>query len=121
MRRALQRLLGSHGHEVTLFASGRELLASQPCQRFDCILLDLHMPELNGFEVLQTLAARQDHPPVIVVTGHNLPGSAQYSAKLGACGFLIKPVEEARLLDAIVRCTAERPPDGGRSLHGAGE
>ena len=48
MRRALRRLLGSHGYEVELFADGNALLAAQAEHQFDCILLDLHMPGLSG-------------------------------------------------------------------------
>lgn len=121
MRRALRRLLGSHGHEVALFADGRELLAAQSARRFDCILLDLHMPGLNGFDVLETLSHEAQHPPVIVITGQDQPGNAERTAELGACAYLLKPVEEAPLLDAIGQCTGgtlnqgaiASPPESG--------
>jgi CheY-like chemotaxis protein len=106
MRRSLQRLLGCHGHDVALFADGAELLSAQASARFDCILLDLHMPGLNGFDVLKALTCRSPRPPVIVLTGLDLPGNAKRTAELGACAYLVKPVEEAPLMEAIRHCIA---------------
>ena len=101
MRRALRRLLGSHGFEVTLFEDGPALVAAQAESRFDCILLDLHMPGMNGLEVLERLAASGLHPPVIVITGRDQPGNLQRTADLGACACLLKPLDETLLLGAI--------------------
>jgi CheY-like chemotaxis protein len=110
MRRALQRLLDSHGHGVELFAHAEELLKALSPGRFDCIFLDLHMPGMNGFDVLRALAGRPARPPVIVLTGMDQPGNAERTAALGACAYLLKPVEEARLIEVIRRCTGQTVP-----------
>lgn len=106
VRRALRRLLGTHGHHVTLFEDGFSLLAASSSSQFDCILLDLHMPGLSGFDVLSSLAASGPHPPVLVITGKDQPGLAQRSASLGAAAYLLKPLDESPLLAAIANCTA---------------
>ncbi len=101
MRTALRRLLQLHGYRVALFESGAELLATYPTASFACILLDLHMPEVNGFTVLEKLAGSAAPPPVIVVTGHDQPGIAEHVRRLGARAHLTKPVDEGTLLHAI--------------------
>jgi len=103
MRQALGRLLRTHGYPVALFEDGVSLLAAQARQAFGCVLLDLHMPGMNGFSVLQALGARPGHPPVIVITGQDKPGNEARVTALGASAYLTKPVDEASLLDAVVR------------------
>jgi DNA-binding response OmpR family regulator len=95
MRKALHRLLTTHGFRVEKFL---EALESHPP---DCLLLDLQMPEMNGFEVLQEIGNRRDPTPVIVITAHAEPETEQRVRALGASAFLTKPVDEARLLESI--------------------
>jgi DNA-binding response OmpR family regulator len=97
--KALGRLLKSHGFEVVTFTIGEEFLAACVSRLPDCLLLDLHMPDLNGFEVLARLAAR--HVPVLVITGHDQPGNAERVRALGAADYFLKPVNERQLLAAI--------------------
>jgi FixJ family two-component response regulator len=68
-----------------------------------CLVLDLHMPELDGFEVLRTIATRRLFLPVIAITGHDIPGTAERVLKLGAAAYLLKPMDETLLVDAIRR------------------
>jgi DNA-binding response OmpR family regulator len=72
----------------------------------DCLLLDLHMPSPNGFEVLERLATRP--VPVIVITGHDQPENARRVRDLGAFDYFLKPVNDHQLLAAI-RAAIERP------------
>jgi CheY-like chemotaxis protein len=97
--KALARLLKSHGFEVVTFARGAEFLEACAARLPDCLLLDLHMPGLNGFEVLERIAAR--HVPVLVITGHDQPGNAERVRALGALAYFLKPVNESQLLAAI--------------------
>lgn len=103
MRRALRRLLGSHGYDVELFEEGASLLAAQAEQQFDCILLDLHMPGLSGFDVMEKLSLAPHQTKVIVITGKDEPGNAERVRELGAQAYLLKPVDEEPLLEAICR------------------
>jgi FixJ family two-component response regulator len=97
--KALARLLKTHGFEVLTFTRGEEFLEALASRVPNCLLLDLHMPGLNGFEVLERVAAR--HVPVLVITGHDQPGNAQRVRALGALDYFLKPVNEFQLLAAI--------------------
>lgn len=101
MRKALGRLLATYGFQVVTYASSADLLAATSLSHLNCLILDLHMPDLNGFEVMQTLESRRVSLPVIVITGHDMPGTAERVHTLGAAAYLLKPVDEATLVAAI--------------------
>lgn len=101
MRKALRRLLTCHGFRVAEYQRGEELLAAVDSTPPDCLLLDLHMPGVNGFEVLEALRSRQIPLPTVVITAHDEPGAAQRVQALGACAYLKKPVDRDSLLAAI--------------------
>jgi DNA-binding response OmpR family regulator len=104
--KALARLLKTHGFNVVTFTHGEEFLTAFASRSPDCLLLDLHMPDLNGFEILECVAAR--HLPVLVVTGHDQPGNAERVRALGAFDYFLKPVKETELVAAI-RAAITRP------------
>jgi len=103
MCKALGRLLKTQGFDVVTFALGEELLAACASQLPDCLLLDLHMPGLNGFEVLERFSTQRVPVPVVVITGHEQPGNAERVRALGAVDYLLKPVNEHSLLEAIAK------------------
>ncbi len=102
MRKALHRLLTCRGYQVKEYARGEDVLEALGSQRLDCLLLDLHMEGLNGFGVLEAFLARQIHVPVIVITAHDEPGTAEQVRGLGAFAYLTKPVDR----DALFSCIA---------------
>ena len=106
MCRALNRLLKTHGFQVAMFTRGEEMLAACESRLPDCVLLDLHMPDINGFEILQILASRPAPVPVLVITGHDQPGNAERVRTLGAVDYLLKPLNETQLLTAIRKVMA---------------
>ena len=99
--KALGRLLKTHRLEVVTFAHGEELLAACASRLPNCLLLDLHMPDMNGFQVLECLAALQLPVPAIVITGHDQPGNAERLRALGVVDYLFKPLNESQLLEAL--------------------
>ena len=101
MRSALRRLLRANGYRVEDYADGGEFLAALPVHPADCVVLDLHMPGMSGFEVLAAFAATHITTPVVIMTAHNEPGVAEQTRALGAAAFLAKPVNKAALLHAI--------------------
>jgi CheY-like chemotaxis protein len=101
MRKALRRLLTSRGFRVEEYACGEDTLAALSSHPLDCLLLDLHMPGINGFDVLETLRSRQSPVPVIVITAHDEPGTEARARALGARAYLKKPVDRDTLLAAI--------------------
>jgi DNA-binding response OmpR family regulator len=92
------------GHRVIESGGGVEGLEMIASQRPDLIVLDLNMPDLDGFEVLRRMRADKTMPsiPVIVLTAHGDEGSARDSFELGATDFLAKPFTPPQL-DARVR------------------
>lgn len=100
--RALGRLLRSANFEVEAFSSGTEFLLDKKSDiRFDCLVLDLHMPGATGFDVQVRLAQRGNKVPIVIITGHDSPEARARSLALGAKRFLCKPVDEAALLATI--------------------
>ena len=101
VRVALTRLVSSAGFAVETFASGAEFLLSIEDHEPDCVLLDLHMPEMNGFDVQGALAGGHPAVPVVIVTGHDTPESHAQAIRRGAKAYLCKPVNDEALLAAI--------------------
>src|SRR3978361_520763 len=71
VRRALERLLRSAGIGVVAFATGVEFLGQLDILKPDCLILDLHMADLNGFDVQAKLNELGSQLPVVVITGHD--------------------------------------------------
>jgi FixJ family two-component response regulator len=101
MRKALRRLLGSRGFLVEEYACAEDLIAALNLHTVDCLLLDLHMPGTNGFDVLGAFQVRHILVPIIVITAHDEPGTADRVRALGASAYLKKPVDRDALLAAI--------------------
>ena len=105
-RKALHRLLTGRGFRVAEYECGRDLLSAIDSDPPDCLLLDLHLPELSGFEVLEALRSRQPHIPVVVITADDEPGTPERVLKLGAFAYLKKPVDRDCLLDCMGKAMA---------------
>jgi FixJ family two-component response regulator len=101
VRKALQRLLRSAGMDVETFPSGAEFLDSLRIREPDCLVLDLHMPGVNGFEVQARLRESGWRLPIVVITGHDTPEAQARSLTGGADAYLLKPIDDRVLLDAI--------------------
>ncbi len=101
MRKALHRLLTCRGYQVVEYERGEDVLDSVDSHRVDCLLLDLQLEGINGFEVLEAFLARHIHLPVIVITAHDEPGTAERVRGLGAVDYLKKPVDRDTLLSSI--------------------
>ena len=101
VRVALTRLVSSAGFAVETFASGADFLRSLEDREPDCIVLDLHMPGMSGFDVQGALARNHARVPVIVMTGHDTAESRSRVLALGAAAYLCKPVDDEMLLSAI--------------------
>jgi FixJ family two-component response regulator len=108
VRKALMRLMRSVGLSVETFGSGAEFLESLDTRLPDCVILDLHMPHMNGFKVQGHLTRKNAALPVIVITGHDLPQARERAMAGGASAFLRKPVHDDTLLDAIFAATSTK-------------
>ena len=101
IRKALTRLLRSAGLDVETFPSGAEFLESITTCRPDCVVLDLHMPLMNGFEVQARLAKLSAPVPVVIITGHDSSETRDRALAGRPMAYLRKPVDDQALLDAI--------------------
>ncbi len=101
VRQSLRRLLRSVGLNAETFASGREFLEAVKQRRPDCVILDLHLPEMSGLEVQAELGRNHLSVPVIVITGRDEPGLSQRVLAAGAVAYLKKPFDEQVLLAAV--------------------
>jgi two-component system, LuxR family, response regulator FixJ len=101
VRRAVDRLLRAEGYRVETFASGSEFLQALGRGLTGCLVLDVRMPGLSGFEVLECLAARSCTLPVVLITGHGDIPMAVRAMNAGCVSFLAKPFEDEMLLDAV--------------------
>ncbi len=101
VRRALRRLLASAGHDVVDFASAREFLDAVPTETEGILVLDLRMPDMDGFELHRRLSEAKSPLKVIFITAFVQPGDCERGIRQGAVGFLVKPFDEAELLTLI--------------------
>jgi FixJ family two-component response regulator len=99
VRTALKRLLKAAGLEAESYANGEDFLAAQ--RRPDCVVLDLHMPLMNGQAVLARIRKMNARLPVVIITAHDTPESRAECTTAGAIAYLCKPLDERLLLNAI--------------------
>jgi FixJ family two-component response regulator len=114
VRKALQRLMRSAGLAVETYAAGADFLQALPEHDPDCVVLDIHMPGLTGFDVLARLADMEPLLPVVIITGHDSPEVQTRALAGGAVAYLRKPINDQTLLDAITDAMAHTPGAGAR-------
>ncbi len=110
VRTALRRLLRLGDYEVQTFTSGEEFLCSLAGRHPDCVLLDVHMPGLTGFEVQSELTRSGVTIPVVLITASDDPQLADTAAAAGAVGLLRKPFTNDALMGLIVSALGRTSP-----------
>jgi len=103
VRRALRRLVGSAGYLVETFASAQEFLGSTRQAAIGCLVLDVHMDGMSGFELQERLVSDRREIPIIFITAHDDAGTRERIRTSGAAGYLSKPFDPQALLDVIHR------------------
>jgi DNA-binding NtrC family response regulator len=120
VREAVEGLIRSAGLSVKTFASAQEMLASLRKELPSCLVLDIQLPDISGFELQQELATKDIQIPIIFLTGHgDIPMSVR-AIKAGALEFFTKPFDDEYLLEAI-RNAVVRGSKTVRSLTGIAE
>ena len=112
VRKALKRLFRSADLDVETFSSAEEFLSNPRQGQNACILIDIRMPGLTGFDLQKRLLSQGVQIPVIVISASDDVQTREHARELGAVNFFRKPVDDQALLDAIWWATA-----GGRK-HG---
>jgi FixJ family two-component response regulator len=101
MRRALESLLRSVGHDVRLFSSAPEFMQAARDDAPGCLVLDVRLPGMSGLAFQQELAKAGIGLPIIFITGHGDVPMTVRAMKAGAVEFLTKPFDDQVLLDAV--------------------
>lgn len=103
VRTALRRLLRAMGHDVLVFASAEEYEARAPDA--DCLIVDLRLPGLNGFELRERLRLRGSLVPIVFITGDGGPSPSDATVHAGT-PTVAKPFSESDLIAAIVKAVS---------------
>lgn len=108
---ALARLLRARGFMSHTYTSARAFLAALSDGLPECLIVDLQMPEMDGLELHRRLTHSGVRIPTVVITAHNEADARERCMSAGAFAFLVKPLQDTSLLEAI---------DGARSapVHG---
>jgi len=102
VRESLQSLIRSAGMEVKVFASAEEFLSSVNGSKIDCLVLDVRLPGMSGFELQRHLVASRRNVPVIFMTAHGYDDRTRSEASPDwTVAYLTKPFSEEELLDAV--------------------
>jgi EAL domain-containing protein (putative c-di-GMP-specific phosphodiesterase class I)/CheY-like chemotaxis protein len=105
IRRVCARVLGSEGWHVTLADNGRAALGELESNDlpFDCVLSDVNMPEVDGFELVSSVRKRDDDIPVLLMTGDPSLDGAVRAIDYGAVSYITKPFSQEALAAAVAR------------------
>ncbi len=101
VRNAIQLMLDIEGWESRTYESASAFLTSGDTTRPGCVLLDVRMPNTSGLELQEIMHQRNIRLPIVFLTGHADIEVAISSLKHGAVDFLLKPVDDVKLLEAI--------------------
>lgn len=105
VRRALKRLLRSFGYDVEAFPSAQEYLSRESGQAPDCLILDIHLGGVSGFDLQRTLQESGEAPPIIFITAYD--DSDTRNQATAAVAYLRKPFDDQVLIDAIHKATSK--------------
>ncbi|HEV2419563.1 MAG TPA: response regulator [Terriglobia bacterium] len=118
-----RRLLEKRGHVVTVVSNGRLAVAALEERRFDLVLMDVQMPEMDGLEATALIREREklsgDHIPIIAMTANAMSGDAEKCLAAGMDEYLSKPIKVDRAMEVIATLGQRRaappavPVDGG--------
>ena len=104
IRRLYREMLEGNGHQVTVTQDGRETLEAIAKTEFDLVILDLYMPEVDGFEVLEEVRGGGNEVPIVLMTGHFPEDMVRERIwGLDVKEVLVKPVMITTLLNAVER------------------
>lgn len=113
VRSSLVNYLRAAGMDVRGFSSAGGFLAAPDRAETDCLVTDLHMPEMDGLDLQRELNRIGRDFPVIVMTAFPTPGARAESNRLGAAAFLEKPIDPDALLDQVEAILAAAGRTGG--------
>jgi signal transduction histidine kinase/DNA-binding response OmpR family regulator len=112
-QRLAVRLMEKRGHCVVVVGNGREALAAVEKKRYDLVLMDVQMPEMDGIEATVAIREREKstgfHQPVIAMTAHAMKGDRERCLAAGMDGYLSKPIKPSELDELLDSYVAAQP------------
>jgi FixJ family two-component response regulator len=108
LRQAVERLLVAAGYEVESFSSAEAFLDSPARSGVACLIADVRLPGMSGFELRERLVHEGSRPAVVYVTAHDDARARARAERDGALAFLLKPFEGRRLLDLVEQAVGAR-------------
>ena len=112
-QRMFSRFLGFAGAEVSVEGAAEDAIARLERERFDCVLMDIQLPGINGYEATRELRSSGLKTPIIALTAHAMAGERERCLSAGFDNYVTKPVERA----VLVRTIAETLLPGQKGLH----
>lgn len=104
-QRLATRLLEKRGHTVVIASTGREAVEALPAGGFDVVLMDVQMPDMDGFEATRAIRMREKsdggHVPIIAMTAHAMKGDRERCLKEGMDSYISKPLHPVELFEVV--------------------
>jgi CheY-like chemotaxis protein len=104
-RRLACRLIEKRGHTVVMVNNGRQALGALDQEAFDLVIMDVEMPEMNGYEATAAIRAKElgtdTHVPIIAMTAHTMAGDPERGRAAGMDAYISKPIHAQELYNAI--------------------
>jgi FixJ family two-component response regulator len=106
MRRALGRLLLASGLDSVEFSSAEQLLQAKVCSASHCLVTDIYLGGMSGFELARVLRAEFPRLPIVFITAYDTPAARRKASNLQNAAYLTKPFESSDFINEIkkVRC-----------------
>lgn len=101
VRRSLAILLATYGFLVDTFPSAEDFFSAVPDSTAGCLIIDIHMPGLDGWTAQQRIVDSGSRRPVIIISAEKNGGLNERALKAGAAGYLQKPFDDQKLVDLI--------------------
>jgi CheY-like chemotaxis protein len=104
-RKVALAMLQRAGHTVSVATTGKEAVRLAQNERFDLILMDIQMPEMDGLEAAQIIRQSKTAAgvPIIAITAHALKGDSERFLAAGMDGYIAKPFQQEELFEAVER------------------
>jgi two-component system sensor histidine kinase/response regulator len=120
-RELVVRLLSNRGHSVVVASNGKQAVSALETQSFDVVLMDVQMPEMDGFEATAVIRQKDKaigtHVPIIALTAHAMKGDRERCLAGGMDGYVSKPVQAEELIKAVEGLVGNSPATGKASDH----
>ena len=102
-QRLMTLMLSKLGVEVVIAEDGNQAVQEALSQSFDLILMDMHMPSMNGYEATGVLKQQGHKAPIVALTANSMEGDGQTCIEAGCDGYLTKPIDRRALLRILAK------------------